>query len=70
MFPFDFESLRERNIIKYLIQARYEALVSRENKYEDTDFNLNSFLDKDLEAAQDSLDNLFCRRCLVSFVMI
>ncbi|KAL7612296.1 hypothetical protein Lser_V15G07489 [Lactuca serriola] len=47
------------------VKARYEALVNRENKYEDTDFNLNSFLDKDLEAAQDSLDNLFCRRCLI-----
>lgn len=27
----------------------------------------NSFLDKDLDAALDSFDNLFCRRCLVSF---
>ena len=26
---------------------------------------LNSFLDKDLEVALDSFDNLFCRRCLV-----
>ena len=26
----------------------------------------NSFLEKDLEAALDSFDNLFCRRCLVS----
>lgn len=26
----------------------------------------NSFLDKDLDAALDSFDNLFCRRCLVS----
>lgn len=27
----------------------------------------SSFLDKDLDAALDSFDNLFCRRCLVSF---
>ena len=27
--------------------------------------NWNSFLEKDLEAALDSFDNLFCRRCLV-----
>ena len=29
---------------------------------------VNSFLDKDLEAALDSFDNLFCRRCLVTFM--
>lgn len=29
----------------------------------------NSFLDKDLDAALDSFDNLFCRRCLVSAVL-
>lgn len=27
----------------------------------------SSFLDKDLDAALDSFDNLFCRRCLVSY---
>jgi len=30
---------------------------------------LNSFLVKDLEAALDSFDNLFCRRCLVSIIL-
>lgn len=28
----------------------------------------SSFLDKDLDAALDSFDNLFCRRCLVSIL--
>lgn len=27
---------------------------------------MSSLYDKDLEAALDSFDNLFCRRCLVS----
>ena len=31
---------------------------------------VNSFLDKDLEAALDSFDNLFCRRCLVSNILV
>lgn len=31
---------------------------------------MNSFLDKDLEAALDSFDNLFCRRCLVTFLYL
>jgi hypothetical protein len=31
---------------------------------------LNSFLDKDLEVALDSFDNLFCRRCLVSIILV
>ncbi|XP_024969959.1 histone-lysine N-methyltransferase CLF-like isoform X1 [Cynara cardunculus var. scolymus] len=45
------------------VKARHEALSSRQNVIESFDFN--SFLDKDLEAAQDSFDNLFCRRCLI-----
>lgn len=32
--------------------------------------NDNSFLDKDLDAALDSFDNLFCRRCLVSILYV
>lgn len=32
---------------------------------EETSQTMNSFLDKDLAAALDSFDNLFCRRCLV-----
>lgn len=27
---------------------------------------VNPYIDKDLDAALDSFDNLFCRRCLVS----
>lgn len=37
---------------------------------EDTSQIGNSFLDKDLEAALDSFDNLFCRRCLVSILFV
>lgn len=60
--------------VKHLIQARYEAIISNEenvggvSKNGDTEENSqngNSFLEKDLEAALDSFDNLFCRRCLV-----
>ncbi|KAF5955567.1 hypothetical protein HYC85_008423 [Camellia sinensis] len=40
----------------------YEVLSKGENSVEGP---VNSFLDKDLEAALDSFDNLFCRRCLV-----
>lgn len=32
--------------------------------------SMNSFLEKDLEAALDSFDNLFCRRCLVSGIPV
>ncbi|THG20181.1 hypothetical protein TEA_005566 [Camellia sinensis var. sinensis] len=44
------------------IKERYEVLSKGENSVEGPG---NSFLDKDLEAALDSFDNLFCRRCLV-----
>lgn len=53
------------------IKARYEVLTKDENNAalskdggnEEHDWNI--FLEKDLEAASDSFDNLFCRRCLV-----
>ncbi|GAB2282630.1 hypothetical protein Dimus_017169 [Dionaea muscipula] len=57
----------------YDVQARYEFL-SKEPKAvtgpkivnnEETSPNANPYLDKDLEAALDSFDNLFCRRCYV-----
>nr|XP_043617149.1 histone-lysine N-methyltransferase CLF isoform X2 [Erigeron canadensis] len=52
------------------LRARYEVLVNRENVVEDSkpetvEFDMSSIYDKDLEAALDSFDNLFCRRCLV-----
>ncbi|CAJ1929556.1 unnamed protein product [Sphenostylis stenocarpa] len=55
------------------IKARYEALSIQDNadgcsKAADSGENSqsgNAFLEKDLEAALDSFDNLFCRRCLV-----
>ncbi|XP_028072765.1 histone-lysine N-methyltransferase CLF-like isoform X2 [Camellia sinensis] len=40
----------------------YEVLSKGENSVEGPG---NSFLDKDLEAALDSFDNMFCRRCLL-----
>lgn len=55
------------------IKARYEN-INKEDKAmggckngdnEDTSQMDNSFLDKDVDAALDSFDNLFCRRCLV-----
>ncbi|XP_076889590.1 histone-lysine N-methyltransferase CLF-like [Bidens hawaiensis] len=45
------------------IKERYEALKC--SKPWVADFNINSFLDNDLEDAQDSFDKLFCRRCLI-----
>ncbi|XP_042497884.1 histone-lysine N-methyltransferase CLF-like isoform X2 [Macadamia integrifolia] len=55
------------------IKARYEILLKREkdvqcSKERDCENHTNtedSFFDKDLDAALDSFDNLFCRRCLV-----
>ncbi|GLU20041.1 hypothetical protein SLE2022_362580 [Rubroshorea leprosula] len=53
------------------VKARYEALIKEEkdagaSKDGDNEVqSWNSFLGKDLEAALDSFDNLFCRRCLV-----
>ncbi|GJV04857.1 hypothetical protein Tco_1338426 [Tanacetum coccineum] len=54
-----------RMTIEDLGFARYEALVSQQNAVGSsnsghTDLNV----EKDLEAAQDSFDHLFCRRCL------
>lgn len=52
------------------LKERYEVLSNRENAVErskpgNTEFDMSSLYDKDLEAALDSFDNLFCRRCLV-----
>lgn len=52
------------------LKARYEVLVNRANDVEgskpgNVEFDMSSMYDKDLEAALDSFDNLFCRRCLV-----
>ncbi|KAE9596677.1 hypothetical protein Lal_00007487 [Lupinus albus] len=55
------------------IKARYETFSNEDNagggsknaKTEENSKCGNSFLEKDLEAALDSFDNLFCRRCLV-----
>ncbi|KAJ4966844.1 hypothetical protein NE237_018693 [Protea cynaroides] len=55
------------------IKARYEILLKgdkdllcfKEREAEDDPKTDDSFLDKDLDAALDSFDNLFCRRCLV-----
>ncbi|XP_073220542.1 histone-lysine N-methyltransferase CLF isoform X2 [Cicer arietinum] len=55
------------------IKARYETLCNDDNAggdskngdIEDNSQSDNSFLEKDLEAALDSFDNLFCRRCRV-----
>ncbi|KAK2967600.1 hypothetical protein RJ640_030471 [Escallonia rubra] len=52
------------------VRARYEVLMMQDNavlgaKNDDIEGSANSFLDKDLDAALDSFDNLFCRRCLV-----
>ncbi|KAJ8764299.1 hypothetical protein K2173_006039 [Erythroxylum novogranatense] len=53
------------------LKARYEVLIKQEKTADDSKNGdkevqtLNSFLNKDLEAALDSFDNLFCRRCLV-----
>ncbi|XP_039005088.1 histone-lysine N-methyltransferase CLF-like [Hibiscus syriacus] len=51
------------------VKARYETLMKEKDvgvsKNKDTEVkNWNSFIEKDLEAALDSFDNLFCRRCL------
>ncbi|XP_031481507.1 histone-lysine N-methyltransferase CLF isoform X1 [Nymphaea colorata] len=55
------------------IKERYESLLNEERiklspGKEETDAEIwheESFAEKDLEAALDSFDNLFCRRCLV-----
>lgn len=66
------------NTIKHLIQARYEFLIKGEKASEaasnddvkDASLAVNYYLDKDLDAALDSFDNLFCRRCLVSTITV
>ncbi|XP_022985876.1 histone-lysine N-methyltransferase CLF-like isoform X1 [Cucurbita maxima] len=55
------------------IQVRYEVLTQGEKAVgcfnnrinEEISHIASTFLDKDLDAALDSFDNLFCRRCLV-----
>ncbi|XP_055806045.1 histone-lysine N-methyltransferase CLF-like isoform X3 [Solanum dulcamara] len=51
------------------VKARYEDLVKDKNEFSSKSENIqgtpNSFLDEDLDAALDSFDSLFCRRCLV-----
>ncbi|XP_009795142.1 histone-lysine N-methyltransferase CLF-like isoform X2 [Nicotiana tabacum] len=51
------------------VKARYEDLVKEENactsRNENIEGTLHLFLDKALDVALDSFDNLFCRRCLV-----
>ncbi|XP_010270364.1 PREDICTED: histone-lysine N-methyltransferase EZ1-like isoform X2 [Nelumbo nucifera] len=55
------------------VKARYELLTKEEKdalfikkgNIEDNTQMDDSFFDKDLDAALDSFDNLFCRRCLV-----
>ncbi|XP_048431534.1 histone-lysine N-methyltransferase CLF [Pyrus x bretschneideri] len=55
------------------VKARYDTLLKekeasggcKNRDTEDISQIGNSFLDKDLDAALDSFDNLFCRRCLV-----
>ncbi|XP_060187683.1 histone-lysine N-methyltransferase CLF isoform X2 [Lycium barbarum] len=51
------------------VKARYEDLVEGDNadtsKNEYMESSLDLYLAKDLDAALDSFDNLFCRRCLV-----
>lgn len=58
---------------KYLLQAKYEnnfktdkSDTSIKKSEKESDIYMGDALkEKDLEAALDSFDNLFCRRCLV-----
>lgn len=62
--------------MEHLIQARYEILLKEKaekcvKKEAEVDKKAGeAFLEKDLDAALDSFDNLFCRRCLVSTICI
>ncbi|VFQ60881.1 unnamed protein product [Cuscuta campestris] len=49
------------------VKARYEDLMKEDFSAmnDNTQGTANLYLDKDLDAAMDSFDNLFCRRCLV-----
>lgn len=49
---------------RYEILSKEESAVGGPNNGNDV-HTMNNFLVKDLEAALDSFDNLFCRRCLV-----
>lgn len=56
---------------EHLIQARYEVLMKEKEVSESGDNQVeSSLLNKDMEGALDSFDNLFCRRCLVSSYLI
>ncbi|KAH0929693.1 hypothetical protein HID58_015420 [Brassica napus] len=51
---------------EHLIQARYEVLMKEKEVSESGDNQAeSSLLNKDMDGALDSFDNLFCRRCLV-----
>jgi hypothetical protein len=51
----------------HLIQARHGVLMKEKEVSESGDNQAeSSLLNKDMEGALDSFDNLFCRRCLVS----
>ncbi|KAK4416179.1 Histone-lysine N-methyltransferase CLF [Sesamum alatum] len=52
------------------IKGRYEDLIKNDNAMcrvnnGNAEGFVNPYIDKDLDAALDSFDNLFCRRCLV-----
>ncbi|KAK4393280.1 Histone-lysine N-methyltransferase CLF [Sesamum angolense] len=52
------------------IKGRYEDLIKNDNALcrvnnGNAEGFVNPYIDKDLDAALDSFDNLFCRRCLV-----
>lgn len=47
-----------------------EKVVDDVKNLENVSQTVNAFLDKDLEAALDSFDNLFCRRCLVRNIFL
>lgn len=49
---------------RYEILSKEESAVGGSNNGND-EHTMNNFLVKDLDAALDSFDNLFCRRCLV-----
>ncbi|CAN4093536.1 unnamed protein product [Withania somnifera] len=56
------------------VKARCEGLVKEDNagtsKNEYMESSLDLYLAKDLDAALDSFDNLFCRRCLMSISLV
>lgn len=59
-----------------IFQARYEILQGEKpegssKKVSELNVKMEDvYGDKDLDAALDSFDNLFCRRCLVRFLLI